>query len=154
MPPAQFRNDGYAESRTASLYGHETYYEPRSQSPVPSQFGVLPPGYQSGRNTPLSVGHMRPMSDIGLLLQPGLSRPPMTYLDMPIPLTQEMDLTSGTPSDADLERTVQDILQSADLNTVTKREIRRQLEEHFSMDLTACKATINAAIDHTLLGQS
>ena len=73
---------------------------------------------------------------------------------MPIPLTQEMDLTSGTPSDADLERTVQDILQSADLNTVTKREIRRQLEEHFSMDLTARKATINAAIDRTLLGQS
>ena len=73
---------------------------------------------------------------------------------MPIPLTQEMDLTSGTPSDADLERTVQDILRSADLNTVTKREIRRQLEEHFSMDLTARKATINAAIDRTLLGQS
>ena len=73
---------------------------------------------------------------------------------MPIPLTQEMDLTSGTPSDADLERTVQDILRSADLNTVTKREIRRQLEEHFSMDLTARRATINAAIDRTLLGQS
>ena len=109
---------------------------------------------QSGCNTPLSVGHMQPMSDIGLLSQPGLSRPPTTYLDMPIPLTQEMDLTSGTPSDADLERTVQDILRTADLNTVTKREIRRQLEEHFGMDLTSRKATINAAIDRTLLGQS
>ena len=65
-----------------------------------------------------------------------------------------MDLPSGTPSDADLKRTVQDILRTADLNTVTKREIRRQLEEHFSMDLTARKATINAAIDRTLLGQS
>ena len=154
MPRAQFRNDGYAESRTASLYGHEMYYEPRSQSPVPSQFGVLPPGYQSGRNMPLSVGHMQPMSAIGLLSQPGLSRPPTTYLDMPIPLTQEMNLTSGTPSDAGLKRTVQDILRTADLNTATKREIRRQLEEHFSMDLTARKATINAAIDRTLLVQS
>ena len=103
---------------------------------------------------PLSVGHMRPMSDIGLLSQPGLSRLPMTYLAMPIPLTQEMNLTSGTPSDADLEHTIQDILQTADLNTVTKREIRHQLEEHFNMDLTAHKATINAAIDRTLLVQS
>ena len=37
---------------------------------------------------------------------------------------------------------------------VTKREIRCQLEEHFSMDLTARKATINATIDRTLLVQS
>ena len=103
---------------------------------------------------PLSVGHMQPMSDIGLLSQPGLSRPPTTYLAMPIPLTQEMNLTSGTPSDADLEHTIQDILQTADLNTVTKCEIRHQLEEHFSMDLTARKATINATIDRTLLVQS
>ena len=62
-----------------------------------------------------------------------------------------MDLTSGTPNDADLERTVQDILQTADLNTVTEREIRCQLEEHLSMDLTAHKAMINAAIDRMLL---
>ena len=92
VPPAQFCNDSYAESCTASLYDHETYYKPRSQSPVPLQLGVLPPGYQSGCNTPLLVGHMRPMSDKGLLPQSGLSRP-TTYVDMPIPLAQEMDLT-------------------------------------------------------------
>ena len=65
-----------------------------------------------------------------------------------------MDLPSGTPSDADLKHTVQDILRTADLNTDMEREICHQLEEHFGMDLTARKATINAAIDHTLLGQS
>ena len=130
------------------------YYEPCSQSPVPLQFSVLSPGYQSGCNTPLSVGHMQPMSDIGLLSQPGLSRPPTTYLDMPIPLTQEMNLTSGTPSDAGLKRTVQDILRTADLNTVMKCKIHHQLKEHFSMDLIARKTTINAAIDCTLLVQS
>jgi len=73
---------------------------------------------------------------------------------MPIPLTQKMGLTSGTPSDVDLECTVQDILRTADLNSVTKREICCQLEGHFGMDLTARKVTINAAIDHPLLGQS
>ena len=78
----------------------------------------------------------------------------MTYLDIPIPLTQEMDLTSGTPSETDLERTSQDILQTADFNTVMECEIRRQLKEHFDMNLMAHKATINTTIDRTLLGQS
>ncbi|KAI6130624.1 glycosyltransferase family 2 protein [Pisolithus croceorrhizus] len=153
VPPTQFRKDGYAESRTASLYGHETFYEPRSQSPAPSQFGVLPAGMQSGRNTPLSMAmsHMRPMSEVGTLPQPTFSRPPTTYLDMPIPTMHEMDFGPVVPSDADLEHAVQNVLRTADLNTVTKREIRRQLEEQFGTDLTARKATINAAIDRTLL---
>ncbi|KAI6120169.1 glycosyltransferase family 2 protein [Pisolithus croceorrhizus] len=153
VPPTQFRKDGYAESRTAFPYGHETFYEPRSQSPAPSQFGVLPAGMQSGRNTPLSMAmsHMRPMSEVGTLPQPTFSRPPTTYLDMSIPTMHEMDFGPVVPSDADLERAVQNVLRTADLNTVTKREIRRQLEEQFGTDLTARKAMINAAIDRILL---
>lgn len=57
-------------------------------------------------------------------------------------------------SDVDLERAVQDVLRLADLNSITKREIRRQLESHFGMDLTSRKAVINAAIDRTLLDQN
>ena len=43
VPPSKAKNDGYAESRTASIYGRETYYDPqpqqqRSYSPAPSQF--------------------------------------------------------------------------------------------------------------------
>jgi chitin synthase len=60
------------------------------------------------------------------------------------------DLGPG-PSDAELGMAVQNLLRGADLNSVTKREVRRQLEEHFGMDLTAKKATINASIDQTLL---
>ena len=62
--------------------------------------------------------------------------------------------TSLPLSDFDLERAVQDVLRSADLNSITKREIRRQLESHFGMDLTSRKAVINAAIDRTLLDQN
>lgn len=149
----------YAESRTASLYGRETYYEPRAQSPAPSQFAMYPPpGYNSGRNTPQSP--FRPMSEANLLHQPVPSRPVTNYLDMPIPLTgshEGFDVgsgSSGSPSDAEIERAVQDVLRIADLNTVTKREIRRQLEERFGMDLTSRKATINAAIDRILLSQA
>ena len=62
-----------------------------------------------------------------------------------------MDLLPGAPRDVDLERAVQDIMASADLNSVTKREIRRQLEDHFGVDLTARKGVINAAIDRVLI---
>jgi len=57
------------------------------------------------------------------------------------------------PSDYELDRTVQDILRDADLNTVTKREVRRKLEDKYGMDLSTRKVMINAAIDRILLGQ-
>jgi len=156
VPPAKVKADGYAESHTASLYGRETYYDPRSHSPAPSQMGMFPPpGYQSGRNTPQSP--FRPVSDAGFLQQPVPSRPVTNYLDMPIPSTrspEDVDLLAGSPTDGDLERAVQDILRSADLNSVTKREIRRQLESHYGMDLTPRKSTINAAIDRVLLSHT
>ena len=114
-----------------------------------------PPGYQSGRNTPQSPFHVSPDA---ALLQPTPSRPITNYLDIPIPRTrspEDADLLGGAgPSDAELDLAVQDILRSADLNSITKREIRRQLEEHFGMDLTSRKATINASIDRVLLNQN
>jgi chitin synthase len=151
VPPAKIKGDGYAESHTASLYGRETQYDPRSYSPAPSQAGMYPPpGYQSGRNTPQS--HLRPM-DANSLYQPAPSRPATNYLDIPIPQTGSPDFL-GSPTDSDLDRAVQNVLRGADLNSVTKREIRRQLEDQFGMDLTARKASINTAIDRVLLSQA
>jgi chitin synthase len=90
-----------------------------------------------------------------MLYQPAPSRPPTNYLDIAIPVTrspEDIDLAPGAPRDSDLERAVQDVLAAADLNSVTKREIRRQLEDRFGMDLTARKGVINAAIDRVLVG--
>lgn len=64
-----------------------------------------------------------------------------------------MDFAGG-PTDDELDRAVQELLHDADLNTITKREIRRRLEERFTMDLTSRKATINAAIDRVLLSHA
>ncbi|KAJ7473492.1 glycosyltransferase family 2 protein [Mycena latifolia] len=153
VPPPKLRGEGYAESRTASLYGRETTYEPRGYSPAPSQVGGYapmqypPPGYQSGRNTPQSMFHP-PMPE---------PRPMTNYLDVAIPMSgspDDLDLPPGAPTEADLDRAVQDVLRTADLNSITKREIRRRLEAHFGMDLTSRKATINAAIDRVLLSHA
>lgn len=162
VPPKKLHNEGYAESQTASLYGRETYYDPqRAYSPAPSQQMMMypPPGYQSGRNTPQS--HLMPMNT-GMMYpqptpsiyQPTPSRPTTNYLDMPISGSPDNVSSSGTPSDADINRAVENIIRVADLNSVTKREIRRQLEEHFGMDLASRKAVINAAIDRCLAEQA
>ncbi|KAJ7840428.1 glycosyltransferase family 2 protein [Mycena leptocephala] len=153
VPPPKLRGEGYAESQTASLYGRETTYEPRSYSPAPSRAGGYAsmqqyplPGYQSGRNTPQSMFH--PMSE---------SRPMTNYLDVPIPTSgspDDLDLPPGAPTEAELDRAVQEVLRNADLNSITKREIRRRLEARFGMDLTSRKATINAAIDRILLSHA
>ncbi|KAH9984858.1 glycosyltransferase family 2 protein [Russula vinacea] len=141
VPPTKLKNEGYPESRT-SVYGRETYYDPRSFSPSPSQMGhgayASPPGYQSGRNTPAMDGSQMYQS---------FSRPPTNYLDVAIPTTRSDAAGEiGGPSDAEIDHAVQTILRDADLNSITKREIRRKLEEHF--------ASINAAIDRGLLSHA
>jgi chitin synthase len=86
-----------------------------------------------------------------------LSRPPTNYLDVAIPATRSDaagELGSPGPSDADIDRAVQTILRAADLNSITKREIRRRLEEHFGVNLASRKASINAAIDRGLLSHA
>ncbi|RPD61627.1 glycosyltransferase family 2 protein [Lentinus tigrinus ALCF2SS1-7] len=155
VPPTKMHNDGYAESQTASIYGRETFYEPamsRAYSPSPSQMQMYPPpGYQSGRNTPLSQVMMP-----GVLHQPTPSRPATGYLDVQIPATrspEDQDFLGG-PSDAEIERAVEDQLRTADLTTITKREIRRRLEEQFGQDLSSRKRVINDAIDRVLLARA
>lgn len=153
-PPQKFQNDGYPESHTASIYGRETYYEPamsRAYSPAPSQANMMypPPGYQSGRNTPMSMA-----MGAGVVHQPVPSRPVTNYLDVQIPGSRSPDNIDGGPTDAELEQAVDMILRDADLNTITKREIRRQLEDHFHMDLSNRKHAIGVAIDRALLARA
>jgi len=146
VPPKMAKNDGY-DSRTASLYGRETYYEaPKSRS-----FSPAPPDYQSGRHSP-AFSMARPGSMANMIQQPG-SRPATNYLDMPIPRV-DSPISGAGPSDEELERAVQNLLRGADLSAVTKREVRRQLEEAFQCDLSHRKTSINTMIDRTLLANS
>ncbi|KZT54073.1 glycosyltransferase family 2 protein [Calocera cornea HHB12733] len=57
----------------------------------------------------------------------------------------------GLPSDTEIETAIRDILRDADLNTVTKRGIRQQLERVFGVDLGAKKSFVNGTIDRLLL---
>jgi chitin synthase len=133
----------------------------RAYSPAPSQMGSMmfqPPAYQSGphsgRNTPM--GYNMTGNSQHSNFYPQQQTRASNYIGMDIPRTkspEDADIWDG-PSDAELERAVQELLRDADLNTITKREIRKRMEEGFNMDLTSRKATINAAIDRVLLSHA
>jgi chitin synthase len=122
-----------------------------------------PPGYHSGphsgRNTPgneLGYNMTGNSQQYGSYYTQQQQTRASNYLGVDIPGTrtpEDADIWDG-PSDAELERAVQELLRDADLNTITKREIRRRLEEKFNIDLTPQKATINAAIDRVLLSHT
>ena len=89
----------------------------------------------------------------GVLHQPTPSRPSTNYLDVQIPTSRSPEDVDG-PSDAEIDNAVERVLRDADLTTVTKREIRRQLEDQYGMDLSSRKQAINAAIDRVLLSRA
>lgn len=54
------------------------------------------------------------------------------------------------PNDAELEQELRAVLRTADLNSVTKKDLRRHLEEKFNVDLSEKKSAINAIVDRLL----
>ncbi|KAI8340045.1 chitin synthase-domain-containing protein [Chlamydoabsidia padenii] len=60
---------------------------------------------------------------------------PMTVMDIP---------------DEDIQREVQRITTTADLNTLTKKQVREQLGRHYGMDMTPRKDFINYCIEEAL----
>ncbi|KAJ3036543.1 hypothetical protein HDV00_002564 [Rhizophlyctis rosea] len=56
----------------------------------------------------------------------------------------------GVPTTEDLLKVVQEMIEDADLDTLTNRSVRTELEKHFGQDLRDQKAVINTLIDQTL----
>ncbi|KAG9027121.1 hypothetical protein FRB95_008118 [Tulasnella sp. JGI-2019a] len=152
----------------------------RAYSPAPSQYGMPAPapynqsisGKQSNYGG-MDNGGGRAQSTFGLnsgrqsnfgslqqstynsqqLQQTAASRPGTQYLaelGVTGPLMGDTGEGGGGPSDAELEAAAAQLLSGADLNSITKREVRRRLEEQFGCDLASRKAVINAAIDRHL----
>lgn len=72
------------------------------------------------------------------------------------------DLDSGAPlsagaqsiTDGQLESSIRRICKNADLDTLTKKGVRKQLEEEYSVGLTERKEAINRIIEKVLNGES
>jgi chitin synthase len=60
---------------------------------------------------------------------------------------------AGGPSDDDLLREIRRILSTANLMTITKKQVRDELSALFGVDLTPRKAIINHFIEEILQGR-
>ena len=101
---------GVLHSRHSDLLRHETFYEPPGHSPAPSQLHPLSDG---------GPRHAVRLATMGIG-----SRPPTNCFDL-LPVQSPVDYGPGAPSDVDLERSIEEILQSADLNMVTRTRYRK-----------------------------
>ncbi|KAG8923717.1 hypothetical protein FRC02_010963 [Tulasnella sp. 418] len=151
--PSQFGLPQYGMGQPAPGYNGSGRNTPGSMRQ--SSFNLMGGNGRSGyQQTDYFDNSSRPMSG-NILHQPTPSRPATQYLPdigagAPLMSSPEDGGPTSGPSDASLELAVQAILREADLNSVTKREIRRQLEKQFGCDLSSKKGVINAAIDRHL----
>ncbi|KAJ3108426.1 hypothetical protein HDU97_001133 [Phlyctochytrium planicorne] len=90
---------------------------------------------------------------------PSMYGPPTTYAPSVAPpppnnrLSMYSNMTAPGPSDEDLLREIRRILSTANLMTVTKKQVRDELSMLFGVDLTPRKSTINHYIEEILQGR-
>ncbi|KAJ1925807.1 hypothetical protein IWQ60_004325 [Tieghemiomyces parasiticus] len=63
------------------------------------------------------------------------------------------DPTAAMPSDDEIVQEIRNILATADLMTITKKQVRERLNEYFRCDLTSRRELINSSIEMILQGR-
>lgn len=95
-----------------------------------------------------------PQTQMSQYIQPqAQSRPPSSFLpevDASVPIA----LGEAGVTDMQLESSIRRICSTADLDNLTKKGVRKQLEGEYGADLTARKDTINRIIERVLAGES
>ena len=150
------------EAGAESLYGRQTLYQaPLARggsppvfdrqtvhSPHGSQAGYLPPSasFYGGGAGP-QQGFEQPYQD-----RPYRDNDRATSIYQAAPSQRGGGGGGEQPSDAELEGSVRRILADADLNAVTKKGVRKDLEREWGVDLSGRKDAINRFIEDALLG--
>lgn len=178
VPPTK---RGMAESRTQSLYGRETLYDPyeaprnlspatsgydlRSQSRAQSAYGEVPrySQYDHAQGLGSPRGHPASMYDAGAhegSVFGGYSQPartpseyggrPMSNFLPEVSAAPALTLGGSEITDSQLEQSIRSICANADLDTLTKKGVRKQLESEYGVSLAARKDTINSIIERVL----
>ncbi|KAJ3190616.1 hypothetical protein HK101_008533 [Irineochytrium annulatum] len=125
VPPSMYA----ATAPAGSVYGAGSAYGPPPGAPG-SMYG----------------GAMSPYA--GSVAAPGSIAPPAGNR-----FSMYSNGSGGSPTDDDILREVRRILATANLMTVTKKQVRDELGQVFGMDLTSRKATINQFIEEILQGR-
>ncbi|WVR04387.1 hypothetical protein IAU60_001389 [Kwoniella sp. DSM 27419] len=107
-------------------------------SPGNEQQFIQPQHYQQHRPSPLSGQNSRPSSNF--------------LGDVALPSEQGLSIDAGANgiTDAQLEGSIRRICADADLDTLTKKVVRKRLEEEYGMPLSGRKDAINRIIENVL----
>lgn len=77
------------------------------------------------------------------------SRPMSNFLPE-VSAAPALNLGGSEITDSQLERSIRSICASADLDTLTKKGVRKQLEAEYGVSLASRKDTINSIIERVL----
>lgn len=178
MTPMASYQDFQAQSRAASLYsapqvpyggmgmgmdpmGSPFASNPNFQQPQMSLYQSAP-GPGSGYNSFYGGPIPDPRASSYSLSQAQGGRPSSQYpssrpATQILPETstdyQPLDMGEAGINDTQLEQSIRRICAEADLDNLTKKGVRKQLEQEFGVGLDSRKATINGIIERVLNGQ-
>ncbi|KAI9309037.1 chitin synthase [Cunninghamella echinulata] len=125
LPPSSLQQQQQQQQQQQGMYQHYTNNSRASM-------------IQNGNEFDLSL---RPMSQFSLALSQVGGSP---YTTNP---------SSGFPTDDEIVSEIRNILATANLMSVTKKQVREQLSAFFGFDMTAKKEFINATIENILQGR-
>ncbi|KND03454.1 uncharacterized protein SPPG_00937 [Spizellomyces punctatus DAOM BR117] len=135
-----------------SVYGGASAYGPAPSAYGGSAYGGPTPSVYSGYGVPGAAGSVYGGSAYGAAapaLPPYQSQKRLSHISV-----GSMGMfAGGLPSDDDILREVRRILSTANLMTVTKKQVRDELSSVFGVDLTAKKTIINGFIEDILQGR-
>ncbi|KAI9485509.1 MAG: chitin synthase [Benjaminiella poitrasii] len=116
-------------------------------------------GVGSGRMTPMmsttSFMMTTPQQQSTMMNQSEYELPmrPMSQFSVPLSQAGNMMIPPGFPSDDEILSEIRNILQTANLMSITKKQVREQLSAFFGFDMTPKKEYINTSIEYILQGR-
>jgi chitin synthase len=139
------------DNRSGSFYGQPVLDHRASAY---SLAGAQPPGFDrsSSYGFNMDAGLRASSYSYGQAPQPH-SRPVSNFLPEVNVETQPIGLGAVGITDAQLESSIRRICAGADLDTLTKKGVRKQLEEEYEVSLSARKESINRIIERVLAGE-
>ncbi|KAI8645448.1 chitin synthase-domain-containing protein [Parasitella parasitica] len=157
MPPMQ---PIMMDSNQQQLHDMQStgFYNPQMPLMSPGNFGS-PTVNEIGDATPPSAFNIRPRSNSTFDVSGGfqLFGHSQSELDIPMGNVSQVSVSSmipaGFPSDDDIVNEIKAILATANLMSITKKQVREQLSNILGFDMNFKKDYINTSIEYILQGK-
>ncbi|KAI8330035.1 chitin synthase-domain-containing protein [Blakeslea trispora] len=154
-PGMQMRPMSYASadymSQIQPMMGPNMYGGHMSNAFDPNTMGAPSPAFNNNASRNNSFDRMSTFSSSQMIPQQ------QNEYDIPMGNVSQVSvppmMPTGFPSDEEILNEIKHILATADLMSITKKQVREQLSSIFGCDMSFKKEFINTSIEHILQGQ-